>query len=72
MSMGFTIQCPKCHADRTLLEPSFGLPGYVDPRSAKSGAANTTTQGALPIRIVLCVRCHYLEMYHDVGLGKLS
>jgi hypothetical protein len=71
MSLGFTIECPKCHADRTLLEPAFGLPGYVAPRVAK-GAHSTTPAGALPVRVVLCVRCHYLEMYHDVGLGKLS
>jgi predicted nucleic-acid-binding Zn-ribbon protein len=70
MSLGFTIECPKCHADRTLLEPSFGLPGYVDPRSAKAGG-ETTMAGALQVRVVLCVRCHYLELYHDVGLGKL-
>jgi predicted nucleic-acid-binding Zn-ribbon protein len=72
MSLGFTIECPKCHADRTLLEPSFALPGYVDSRQAKTSAETTTMAGAMPVRIVLCVRCHYLELYHDVGLGKLS
>jgi len=71
MSLGFTVECPK-HHDRTLLEPAFGLPGYVDPRLAKDIDESTTTAAALPVRIVLCVRCHYLEMYHDVGLGKLS
>ena len=72
MSLGFTIECPKCHADRTLLEPTFGLPGYVEPRLQKESVANTTVLGALPVRAVLCVRCHYLELYHDVGLDKLT
>jgi len=72
MSLGFNVECPKCHADRTLLEPCFGLPGYVDPRQAKDGGESITTAGAIPVRVILCVRCHYLELYHDVGLGKLS
>ena len=72
MSLGFNVECPKCHADRTLLEPCFGLPGYVDPRQTKDGGESITTAGAIPVRVILCVRCHYLELYHDVGLGKLS
>ena len=72
MSLGFTIECPKCHADRTLLETTFVLPGCINPRLSKGSSENTTTAGALPVRVILCVRCHYLEMYHDVGLGELS
>jgi hypothetical protein len=72
MSLGFNIECPKCHADRTLMETTFGLPGYVDPRPEKDTAETTTAACAIPVRLVLCVRCHYLELYHDVGLGKLS
>ncbi len=71
MSLGFNVECPKCHGDRTLLETSFGLNGYVNPRetdTTKTENANC----ALPVRLIVCVRCHYLEMYHDVGLGKLD
>ena len=72
MSMGFNRECPKCHADRTLLETSFGLPGCVDPASRSDAADSIRTTGALPVRLVLCPRCHLLEMYHDVGLGNLT
>ena len=71
MSLGFNVECPKCHGDRTLLETTFGLSGYVDPRLAKDDGESTTPAGALAVRVVLCVRCHYLELYHDVGLGRL-
>ena len=47
-------------------------PWICRPATSKDGDAITTTAGALPVRVVLCVRCHYLEMYHDVGLGKLG
>ncbi len=32
--LGFKIdrQCPKCYTDRTLLDTSFALPGFVDPQ----------------------------------------
>ena len=72
MSLGFNIECPKCHADRTLLETTFGLPGYVAPRQKKHTGEDTVATSAIPVRLIVCVRCHYLEMYHDVGLGKLS
>jgi len=72
MSLGFNIECPKCHADRTLLDTNFGLPGCVDPRSKKDGGESINIASALPVRLVLCPRCHYLELYHDVGLGDLA
>jgi len=74
MSQGFNfnIECPKCHADRTLLETTFGLPGHVDPQLNDSGQSINVTSAALPVRLVLCPRCHYLELYHDVGLGELT
>ncbi len=65
MSVGVKIECPKCHADRTMLDTSFGVPGYVEP------SASVNTNCAVPVRLVMCPRCHYLELYHDVGLGNL-
>jgi len=40
MSKGFNFnrERPKCHADRTLLDTTFGLPGYIDPHSDKDGS----------------------------------
>lgn len=80
------IECPKCHADRTLLDTSFGVPGYLDPpppnaEAAEPGADAREAHGAdsavvintgcaVRVRLLLCPRCHYLEMYHDVGLSK--
>ena len=72
MSLGFDVECPKCHGDRTLLETTFGLNGYVDPPQKKDSDKDSNPNCALPVRLVVCVRCHYLEMYHDVGLGKLT
>ncbi len=72
MSLGFNVECPKCHGDRTLLETVFGLNGYLDPRAKNDSAESATPNCAFPVRLVVCVRCHYLEMYHDVGLGNLG
>jgi hypothetical protein len=59
------IQCPKCYTDRTLLDTTFALPGYVDQPSKEGGECINVTS-ALPVRIMLCPRCHFLELYHDV------
>lgn len=69
MSLGFKIdrECPKCFTDRTLLDTKFGLPGYLDPSLKKDSDECINIASALPVRVVLCPRCHYLEMYHDVG-----
>ena len=74
MSKGFNFnrECPKCHADRTLLDTSFGLPGYIDPSFDKGSGESINAASALPVRLVLCPRCHHLELYHDVELGDLS
>ena len=72
MSLGFNVECPKCHGDRTLLETTFGLNGYADPRHNKDNEEVPSPNCALPVRLIVCVRCHFLEMYHDVGLGKLD
>jgi hypothetical protein len=72
MSLGFDVECPECHGDRTLLETTFGLNGYVDPPQKKESGESSSPNCALPVRLIVCVRCHYLEMYHDVGLGKLG
>ena len=62
MSVPIKIECPKCHADRTMLDTCFAVPGYSE------GAINTGC--GMQVRLVLCPRCHLLEMYHDVGLEK--
>ena len=69
MSLGFKIdrQCPKCYTDRTLLDTSFGLPGYLDPSRKKDSDECVNVTSALPVCVVLCPRCHLLELYHDVG-----
>jgi hypothetical protein len=72
MALGFNIECPKCHADRTMLETCFGLPGYPGRGASANGADSAGMSCAVPVRLILCVRCHYLELYHDVGLGSLS
>jgi hypothetical protein len=71
-SLGFKIdrQCPKCYTDRTLLDTSFALPGHIDPQPQKDSAACVNLTSALPVCLVLCPRCHFLEMYHDVGRGQ--
>ncbi len=61
-----SIECPKCYTDRTWLDTSFGLPGYIDPHKKDSGECINVTS-ALPVRVLLCPSCHYLELYHDVG-----
>ncbi len=68
-SLGFKIdrQCPKCYTDRTMLDTCFALPGHLNPPSDKDRADCVNTTSALPVRLVLCPRCHFLEMYHDVG-----
>lgn len=71
MTVQIKCECPKCHADRTMLETSFGVPGYIPPQSQQAGGESINTTCGLPVRLILCPRCHYLEMYHDVGLGKL-
>ncbi len=55
-SLGFKIdrQCPKCYTDRTLLDTSFALPGYIDPQSRKDSAECINRTSALPVRVVLC------------------
>ncbi len=68
MSLGFKMsrQCPKCYTDRTVLDTSFGLPGCIEPRPEKNSAENVNLASLLPVRIILCPRCHFLELYHDV------
>ena len=67
MSVPIKIECPKCHADRTMMETSFGIPGYIEPHRQEAGGVSINTTAALPVRLVLCPRCHLIEMYHDVG-----
>ena len=69
MPLGFQMsrQCPKCYTDRTLLDTSFALPGYIDPSGKKDIDDCVNVTSALPVRLLLCPRCHYLELYHDVG-----
>lgn len=103
MTVRIKIECPKCHADRTMLDSCFGVPGYIThhpkhaaphldahtgdaeahaeeppahyPHQAQpshEGAhdAVINTNAGFKVRLVLCPRCHYVEMYHDVGLDS--
>jgi hypothetical protein len=71
MAVGIKIECPKCHADRTMLDTTFGLLGHVSLELQKDTGSGINPNCALPVRLVMCPRCHYLEMYHDVGLSEL-
>ena len=72
MSVPIKIECPKCHADRTMLDTCFGLPGYAEPEMRKATGASINADCAMPVRLVICPRCHLVEMYHDVGLEPLA
>jgi len=71
MAVGPKTECPKCHADRTMLETKFGLSEYRDPGTKKDAGEGPPAGCGVPVRVILCVRCHYVELYHDVGLGRL-
>ena len=71
MAVGPKTECPKCHADRTMLETKFGLSEYRETSPNGETAPGPPIGCGMPVRVILCVRCHYLELYHDVGLGHL-
>jgi len=71
MAVGPKIECPKCHADRTMLDTKFSLSEYRDPGAQKEEGGSLPPGCGIPVRLIVCVRCHYLELYHDVGLGRL-
>jgi len=71
MSVGIKVECPKCHGDRTMLDTSFGLPAYVEPAKQENGKS-INANCAVPVRLVLCPRCHYVELYHDIGVDHLG
>lgn len=68
MSVAIKIECPKCHADRTMLDSSFGVPACLETIEDASGLS-INPKCAIPVRLVLCPRCHYIEMYHDLGVS---
>lgn len=72
MSVPIKCECPKCHADRTVLQTCFGVPGYLDPAAQKEAGAAINLKNAVPVHLILCPRCHFVEMYHDVGPCKLD
>ncbi|MGC2109405.1 MAG: hypothetical protein WA655_07800 [Candidatus Korobacteraceae bacterium] len=71
MTVQIKCECPKCHADKTMLDTSFGVPGYTEQQAQTAGGESINTTAAVPVRLILCPRCHYVELYPDVGLGKL-
>ena len=71
MTVRIKRECPKCHADRTLLESAFAIPAQANPELHKLSGASINANCAFPVRLVLCLRCHLLEMYHDVGIEEL-
>lgn len=72
MTVGIHRECPKCHGDRTMLESCFGLPGYIDPSQKDEKGDTVKLTCAIPVRLILCPRCHLVELYHDVGGCKLT
>ncbi len=71
MSVPIKCECPKCHADRTMLDTSFGLPGNIAPEAQPPEGEAVNLTCAMKVRLVLCPRCHLIELYHDVGSPKL-
>jgi hypothetical protein len=50
-----------------MLDTGFGVPTYIAPGEQKQGPA-INVNCAFPVRIILCPRCHLVELYHDVNL----
>jgi len=69
MSLRIKHECPKCYTDRTMLDTSFALPGYTGTLSSK-GVDCINSKCVLPIKLLLCPRCHLIEIYHDVGQAE--
>lgn len=62
----FKRECPRCYTNRTMLDTKFALPGYLaDCNEVHTKVINE--QCVLPVRVVLCPRCHLIELHHDVG-----
>jgi len=70
MSQCFKQECPKCYTNRTMLDTSLALPGYQDGRLSQHSGDCINSMCVLPIRVVLCPRCHFVELYHDVGQDR--
>lgn len=58
--------CPKCSKERGIESVTLALPGYLDPRFRKDSGEKISVKQALPVRIVLCPHCNYIELYRDV------
>lgn len=71
MSVGIKTECPKCHCDRTMLDTCFCLPAHAQPGVQKETGVSIDPSCALPVRLVMCPHCHYLEMYHNVVVGRM-
>ena len=71
MGVGPKTECPRCHADRTMLDTRFALSEYREPGAPRTEGESVPMGCGVPVRVVLCVRCHYVELYHDVGLGRV-
>jgi hypothetical protein len=50
MSVPIKIECPKCHADRTMLDTSFAVPGCAEPDAPHDHRAGLNPNSALPVR----------------------
>lgn len=66
MSLLQKRECPKCYTERTMLDTSFALPGYRTTKPNED-AECINEKCALPVKLLLCPRCHLIEIYHDVG-----
>jgi hypothetical protein len=59
--------CPKCGAARQISEEYFGLPGYIDPKFRKEAGEHISVRKVAPVRVVLCPKCSFIELYLDRG-----
>ncbi len=67
-----TLSAPNVTPIEPCWKPASAFPAIAAPELRQTAATATGMSCAVPVRLIVCVRCHYLELYHDVGLGKLS
>ena len=70
--MGFSSEniekrCPKCGAERELQSVILALPGYIDPKYKRPTGDSISLKDVLPVRVVLCPGCQYIELYRDTA-----
>ncbi len=67
MSKPIKRDCPRCYTARTMLDTTFALPGNKPTHPNAKDEDCINAKCVLPVKILMCPSCHYLELYHDVG-----